>query len=113
VAYVDVSEIQRVLGKTTPTADELDAMNRCNEAAAAEIDWDLGYTAGSPAPSPPSPIVVDVNLQRACELWRLDFATVGGALLAGPESVPLWPNRDTWFRHSVRLNPLRTAWGVG
>jgi hypothetical protein len=65
--YVDRTELQRVLGKTAPTADELAAMDRVLAAAASEIDWDVGYTADNPAPAPPPSIVAEVNLERAAE----------------------------------------------
>lgn len=112
MGYVDVTELQRVLGKTNPTAAEVDAMTRVVEAAAEEIDWDLGYDTETPAPSPPSPIVVDVNLNRAEELWKFNYSTVG-VIHLGPDSTPIVSPRDTWYRHHLRLNPLRVEFGIG
>jgi hypothetical protein len=86
-------------------------MDRVLENAAQEIDWDLGYTAASPAPDPESPILADVNLDRAAELWRFNYST-SGILPVGPEQAPVIAPRDTWYRHHLRLNPLRTSWGV-
>lgn len=114
MAYVDVSELQRVLGIASPTAAELDAMNRVLEDAAADIDWDLGYTAESPAPSPPPAVVVDVNLDRAAELWAFQTrATAGIIVLPGVDAVPLFPPRDTWYRHHLRLTKVRTEFAIG
>ena len=110
MAYVDPAELQRVLGKNSPTPAELDAMTRVLDAAADEIDWDLGYTVDNPAPVL-SPILADVNLTRAEELWRFNYSTVG-VLPIGPEQTPIVAPRDTWYRHHLRLNPLRTSWGV-
>jgi hypothetical protein len=104
-------ELQRVLAKPNPTQAELDAMTRVLEAAAQDIDWDLGYDADNPAPSPPPPIVVDVNLDRAVELWRLNYSAAG-VLPIGPESTPIVSPRDTWYRHHIRLRPLWTKFGV-
>lgn len=112
MGYVTVGELQRVLGKTTTTPAELDAMTRVIEAAAGEIDWDLGYTTEVPAPSPPPPVLADVNLDRAAELWRFNYSTAAGILDVGPEQAPVIAPRDTWYRHHLRLNPLRTSWGV-
>jgi hypothetical protein len=109
--YVDISELQRVLGKTAPTADELDAMNRVLAAAANEIDWDVGYTADSPAPAPPPSIVAEVNLERAAELWRFSYST-SGVLPQGPDIGPIVAPRDTWHRHHLRLNALRQHVGI-
>ena len=111
MTYVDRAELQRVLGKTVATAAELDAMDRVLEAAAQEIDWDLGYTAEVPAPSPPPPIVVAVNLERAAELWRFSYST-SGILQQGNEIGPVVVARDTWNRHHLRLSPLRQHVGI-
>jgi hypothetical protein len=111
VAYVTVAELQRVLNKPAPTQAEQDAMTRVLENAADEIDWDLGYSAAAPAPDPTSPILADVNLDRAAELWRFNYST-SGILPVGPDLSPVIAPRDTWYRHHLRLNPLRTAWGV-
>jgi hypothetical protein len=107
--YVDISELQRVLGKTAPTAAELAAMERVLAAAAGEIDWDLGYSAANPAP--PSDIVAAVNLERAAELWRFSYST-SGVLPQGPELGPVIAPRDTWHRHHLRLSPLRVHVGI-
>ena len=112
MAYVDVTELQRVMGKPTPTAAELEAMNRVIDVAATEIDWDLGYGVDNPAPSPTHPVLADVNLNRAEELWKANYTT-NGVLPQGPDLPPVIAPRDTWYRHHLRLNPLRTAWGVG
>jgi hypothetical protein len=109
--YVDRAELQRVLGKTAPTADELAAMDRVLEAAAWEIDWDVGYTADNPAPAPPPSIVAEVNLERAAELWRFSYST-SGVLPQGPDIGPIVAPRDTWHRHHLRLNALRQHVGI-
>ena len=111
MTYVDRAELQRILGKQTATADELNAMDRVLDAAASEIDWDLGYTAEAPAPVPPPALVAQVNLERAAELWRFSFST-SGVLPQGPDIGPVIAPRDTWNRHHLRLNPLRAHVGI-
>jgi hypothetical protein len=106
MAYVDIAELQRVLNKPAPTAAENAAMSRVLENAAQEIDWDLGYSVDFPAPNPDSPILADVNLDRAAELWRFNYST-SGLLPVAPEQTPIVAPRDTWQRHHLRLNPLR------
>jgi hypothetical protein len=110
MAYVDVLELQRVLQKPGPTAAELDAMTRVLEAAAQEIDWDLAYDSENPAPVS-SPLLADVNLDRAVELWRFNYSAVG-VLPVAAEQAPIIAPRDTWYRHHLRLNPLRTVFPV-
>jgi len=113
MAYVDVSELQRVLQLPTPTAAQTDAMQRALDAAAAEIDWELDYDpVANPAPVPPPPLVVQVNLDRATELWKASFSPFG-IVPAGPDVVPVFAARDSWYRHHLTLMPLKDSWGVG
>jgi len=110
MAYTTLAELQRVLQKPSPTAAEQQAMQRVIDAAATEINWDLGFTAD---PSPPfSAVLVDVNLDRALELWKFNYSPLG-TIPVGPDSIPIVSPRDSWYRHHLRLNPLRTSWGVG
>ena len=107
--YVSVAELQRIVFTTsTPTSAQTDAMDRVLRAAAAEINWDLGY----PASVTPHPILADVNLDRAVELWKAN-SSPHGIMPQGPEQAPVVAPRDTWYRHHLRLNPLRTSWGIG
>lgn len=109
--YTTVEELGRVLGKPNPTPAEHAAMVRVLQAAADEINWDLGYSASYPAPSPPPAIVADVNLNRAAELWRFNYST-SGVLPQGPDIGVVVAPRDTWNRHHLRLNPLRLHVGI-
>ena len=111
-SYATLAELQRVLQKPSPTAAETTAMQRVLDAAAEEIDWDLAYTADTPAPAPTPPIVVDVNLDRAVELWKFNYSPLG-TIPVGPDSIPIVSPRDSWYRHHLRLNPLRSSFGVG
>jgi len=114
MAYVEVTELQRVLGKPAPTAEEAAAMQRVIDEAAREIDWWLGYTADNPAPpvdDPDYPILVETNLRRAVELWSLE-TRVGGIVPAGPDSIPIVIRLDTWNRHALTLLPLQREFGL-
>jgi hypothetical protein len=115
MAYVEVAELQRVLQKPSPTADEQAAMQRDLDVAAREIDWDLGYTVDNPAPPPDTPeygLLAAVNLDRAVELWATHQRPFG-AQNAGADMMPLVSPRDTWYRQHLRLNPLRTLYPIG
>jgi hypothetical protein len=113
LAYATVAELQLLLRLESPTAQQLDAMQRALDEAAEEIDWELDYTATTPAPVPPPPIVVDVNLDRAVALWRLNWSPGFGAIPVGPDQIPVITARDGWYRHRLRLLPHKTSWGVG
>jgi hypothetical protein len=101
--------------ETAPTAAETVAMQRDLDVAAREIDWDLSYDpASNPAPAPATAeyaLLADVNLDRAVELWATHQRPFG-AQQAGADMMPLVAPRDTWHRHHLRLNPLRTSFGV-
>lgn len=109
--YATVDDLKRVLGKPNPTPGEHAAMVKVLQAAADEINWDVGYSATNPAPSPVPSIVADVNLNRAAELWRFNFST-SGVLPQGPDIGVVVAPRDTWNRHHLRLNPLRLHVGI-
>jgi len=116
MAYVDIAELQRVLQKQSAPADEVAAMQRDIDVAAREIDWDLAFDpVDNPAPLPDTAeygLLADVNLDRAVELWAAHQRPFG-AQNAGPDMVPLVSPRDTWYRHHLRLNPLRTLYPIG
>ena len=116
MSYCDVAELQRVLQKPSPTSDELAAMQRDVDVAAREIDWDLAFDpVDNPAPPQGSPdygLLAAVNLDRAVELWAAHQRPFG-AQTAGADVMPLVSPRDTWYRHHLRLNPLRDLYPIG
>ena len=111
MSYAAVAELQTLLRLDSPTATQTAAMERCLEAAATEIDWELGYTAARPAPDPPPPLVVEVNLERAVEHWRQTMSPFG-VIGIGAESEPIVTARNSWYRHHLKLAPLRAHEGV-
>jgi hypothetical protein len=113
MAYAPISELQRVLNLPAPTTAQTTAMQRALDAAAEEIDWELDYDpVVHPAPVPPPPLVVQVNLDRATELWKSSFSPYG-IVPTGPDIVPVFAARDSWYRHHLTLLPLKTSFGVG
>jgi hypothetical protein len=114
MAYVDIAELERVLQKPSPTAAEQAAMQRDIDAAALEIDWDLNFTVDNPAPPVDTPaykLLTDVNLDRAVELWASHNRPFGAAS-ASVDVIPIVSPRDTWYRHHLRLNPLRQRYPI-
>ena len=108
--YATVSELQELLKLPSPTATQTARMERVLEAAATEIDWELGYTSLSPAPSPPPDLVVEVNLERAVEHWRQGSSPFG-VIGVGAESEPIVTARNSWYRHRLKLRPLKVHVG--
>jgi len=111
VAYADVDELQRLLRLGSPSPGQAEALQRVLDAAAEEIDWELGYDDTSPAPDPPPPLVVEVNLERAVEHWQQGQSPFG-IIGIGADTVPIVAARDSWYRHARKLAPLKIAWGV-
>lgn len=109
--YATVAELQELLKLTSPTATQTDRLERVLEAAATEIDWELGYTELSPAPSPPPDLVVQVNLERAVEHWR-QASSPFGVIGVGAEAEPIVAARNSWYRHRLKLRPLKVSQGV-
>ena len=87
-------------------------MERCLEAAATEIDWELGYTDADPGPDPPPDLVVEVNLERAVEHWRQSYSHRSGSSVSAPKSEPIVAPRNTWYRHQLKLKPLKDHEGI-
>jgi hypothetical protein len=113
--YATTADLQRVLAKPAPTASESSAMDRVLNEGAREIDWDLAYDpTTNPAPSPGTPehdLLEEVNLSRAVELWNMEFRPFG-QLPAGVDGLTMMSARDSWARHHLRLEPLRTSYPV-
>jgi len=114
MAYATTDQLTLLLNlqQPPPSANQLEGMQRVLDAAAAEIDWELDYTVDTPAPVPPPPLVVQVNLARAVELWKETW-TGFGIVPVGPEGMSVLTARDSWYRHARTLAPLKTSWGIG
>ena len=111
MAYASVDELQLLLRLDQPTQLQRDAMQRALDEAAEEINWELGYTPTAPAPTPPPPLVVGVNLDRAVEHWRQSYSPFG-VIGIGAESEPIMTARNSWYRHHLKLQPLKHSQGI-
>ena len=107
LAYATVEELQRILKIRTPTAEQTIAMQRVLDAAALEIDAEVGRT--SPYPVAPQ-LVVEVNLERAVEHWQQQESPFGIIDLGA--AGPSFTARDSWERHAHKLAPLKEEWGL-
>lgn len=112
MAYATVDDLAQLLNLSPPTAAQQDRMQTVLDAAASEIDWELSYSPSAPAPTPTPPLIIQVNLARAVELWK-EAWTGFGVVPLGPDVLPVVTARDSWYRHARTLAPLKTSWGVG
>lgn len=111
MAYASADELAMLLRIDSPSTLQTEAMQRALDEAAAEIDWELGYSEAAPAPDPPPPLVVGVNLDRAVEHWRQSYSPFG-VIGIGGESEPVVTARNSWYRHHLKLAPLKTSQGI-
>lgn len=106
-AYAPPSELLRILGVRAPSAEQTAAAQRVLDAAAIEIDSEVGRA--EPYANPPA-LVVQVNLDRAVEHWQSTESPFGVFGFGDAVAVPL--SRDTWDRHAIKLAPLKVSWGI-
>src|SRR5262249_18018491 len=107
----DVCELALLLRLDQPNQVQTNAMQRCLDEAAAEIDWELEYDATNPCPTPPPSLVVGVNLDRAVEHWKQAYSPFG-VLGVGVDTTPVLAARDSWYRHHLKLKPLKVRQGI-
>ena len=83
-------------------------MLRVLTAAALEIDAELDRVGIFASPYPP--LVVQVNLERAAELWKLQEVQFG--IVVGTEFGATHIARNTWDKYAYTLAPLKDRWGL-
>lgn len=110
--YAAVDELARLLKIRDPSAAQRTAMQRALGAAKLEIDSELGRDADDQLEPPYPDLVVQVNLDRATELWQQQEATLGFVGI-GAESGPARISSNTWEKHATKLAPLKQSWGLG
>jgi hypothetical protein len=107
LAYATTNELARILKIRTPTAEQNIAMQRVLDAAALEIDAELGRV--SPYDDPPA-LVVEVNLNRAVELWHQE--PIGFNVVGLDSEAPVRLGSNSWIRYANQLAPLKETWGL-
>jgi hypothetical protein len=109
MAYATADELARILQLSSPSAAQTVALDRVLEAAATEIDAYLALTVPLVAPYPD--LVVEVNLERAVDHWKMEQSPFG-IIATGGEAPPSYTSRNSWRRHANTLLPLKEAFGV-
>lgn len=104
--YATVEELAGLLGVNAVV--NFPSLRRVLQAAAHEIDTEVGLT--TPYGSPP-PLAVEVNLERAVEHWRQMKAPFG-IIGLGPELGSSFTAQNSWERHAQKLASLKEVWGI-
>ncbi len=110
-AYSDATELARILKIRSPSAAQTAALNQVLLVAAGEINSEIGLT-NSDLAGWELALAVQVNLDRAADLWRHTESIPGITGLLGDESAPSLPGRYSWNRYAERLAPLKSSWGL-
>ena len=110
MAYATTDELARVLKLRAPTPAQGTALARVLEAAATEIDSELGTSYFGGSVGTPD-LIVEVNIERAVEHWQQQESPFG--VIGLGDTVPTVIGRDSWDRHAHKLAPLKQTWGVG
>lgn len=113
MAYGTTTELARRLKITNPSVAVTDALQLALDAAAAEIDWALEGATDWPPPDPDDApaLVVEVNYERAVEHWQ-QGQMPGGVIGLGGDALPIVMPRNTFYRHRVKLLPLKETFGI-
>lgn len=106
-AYATTAELSRILRLRQPTEAQLTAMQRVLDAAALEIDREIGLS--EPYEQAPA-LVAEVNLERAVEHWQQQESPFG--VIGLGEAMPTITAKDSWDRHAAKLAPLKISWGI-
>lgn len=104
--YATVDELAGLLKVNANTRRA--ALQRCLDAAAYEIDEEIGRDTDLSARQ--LQLAAEVNIERAVEHWQQEQSPFGVIGLGG-ESGPAFVGRDTWDRHAHKLAPLKETWG--
>lgn len=107
-AYATVEELAGIL-KVNRTAKEPDLI-RVLEAAAIEINSEIGTELGWSDNQQALYLLASVNLDRAQDLWQLEQVPMG--IMGLGTETPLIVPRNSWDRHAQRLAPLKVEWGL-
>lgn len=110
MAYVTAETLARLLNNVDAAARAAD-LERVLEAAALEIDKEIGRTLDSSDDAQELALVAEVNLERAVEHWQQGQSPFG-LLGLGSDTGPVFASTDSWERHARKLAPLKVEWGL-
>lgn len=107
MAYATIEELAADL-RITVTAANQDKLQRCLDAAAAEIDDAVDRLDPMPVDDA---LAASVNLQRGVEWYKANDAAFG--VIGVSDTGTLQAPRNTFRRHAITMLPRKQRWGVG
>jgi hypothetical protein len=110
-AYIDATELFRILKVRAPTSDQTAAANRVILTASGEIDAEIDRNSTTALETWKLDLARTVCLDRAADLWR-HTESAPGILGVVDEAVPSSFGRYSWERYAQRLAPIKERWGV-
>ena len=109
MSYATAAELATILQVNATSNAE--ALDRVLEAAAGEIDSELGREDDDPLAGWELQLAAQVNLARAEELWK-QMKAPWGVIGLESEFGATRIARDTFERHAHALAPLKREWGI-
>lgn len=110
--YATVDELARILKIRQPSDAQEAAMARVLATAAGEIDAEIDRAAtDDDLAGWQLALAAEVNLERAVEHWQ-QMESPFGIIGLGAEFGATHTARDSWQRHALKLQPLKTQWGI-
>jgi hypothetical protein len=111
VAYIDTTELFRILKVRDPSAEQIAAAERVILTASGEIDAEIDRNTTVALETWQLQLAQSVCLDRAADLWR-HTESAPGILGVVDEAVPSTFGRYSWERYAQRLSPLKESWGI-
>lgn len=110
--YATTDEFFRIIKKTNPSEDQIEAAQGDLDTATLEINSELDWADDhAPPTSDQLELLKGVCLDRAADLWR-HRESAPGILGVVDEGVPSSPGRYSFARYTARLSVLKDQWGV-
>ena len=110
--YATTDEFFRIIKKTNPSEDQVEAAQGDLDTATLEINAELDWADDhAPATADQLELLKGVCLDRAADLWR-HRESAPGILGVVDEGVPSAPGRYSFARYTARLSPLKDQFGI-
>lgn len=110
--FTSATELARILKIRTPSQAQLRAMQRVLIVAAGEIRSEIDLDDDTFLDSWGLDLCVQVNLDRAADLWRYTESAPGMLGIPDETVSSMQPMRYSWTRYAQRLSPLKGQFGL-
>ena len=110
MAYIETSELARVLLIRNPSDEQEAALDRVLEAASQKIDDEVDRPSTDPLSGGHLLLAEQVCLAYAAELWKFEEVQ-HGLVGIGAEVGPTYAPRDIWKKYAIQLESAKRQFG--